>query len=222
MCCSTRCAVQSLPVKHKPHPVAEMLIPPLANDRVALVPIERVQRARLHELLILEGGAHRWRGLDPGSPAQSIERLLTESVLSQFAIADGEGNLCGLVQCLLPNFAHGTAQLGVALSNSYHRRGWPLEAVALFVNHLFCVYPLRKIYVEVPELNLEMFGKRLGVFFAEEGTLWEHEWHLGAYRSVTYFAMTRDAFQANESIHWVVQSARENSAIDERNSARPA
>jgi len=158
--------------------------------------MELLDRAALYRLIRGASPGFEWRGVGPGTSADALETFLKERVLAQFLLAraDDSNEVVGLAQCLAPDFVHGAAQVAVLLRRDYHGRGWPLEGVALFMSYLFNAYPLRKLYLEVPDLNDQRFGRGLGRIFKYEGTLSEHEWHVGAFRDVHFYSMHRDSF----------------------------
>ena len=57
-----------------------------------------------------------------------------------------------------------------------------LEAFALFVRYLFRLWPLRKLYLELPEFNLPQFASAVRVgLLKEEGRLRGDRYFDGAY-----------------------------------------
>lgn len=165
---------------------------------VRLMPLRVEQHAPLIRALIEEPeNAYRFRGLGPGSPEGSVERVLRDpALLSQFLLVDRQDQLVGLVQAILPDFKHGTCQFAIVVQDALHHAGWPLKGALLALENLFHTYPLRKVYIEVNELNDKRLGRGLATVFDREGTLSDYEWHDGAYRDVTYWSVTRDRFMS--------------------------
>lgn len=167
----------------------------LESSRVRLVPVGPAERAALFAVVTDPRVAFRWRSIGPGTSPRIFERLLEENVLCQFAIqSKSSGDLIGMVQCVAANFHHGTAQLTVLIAPSYWGKGWPLEGVLLFLSYVFVGYPLRKLYLEIPEQNWHVLRRGASRLFREEGVLSKREWHLGAWRDVALYSVDRDEF----------------------------
>jgi RimJ/RimL family protein N-acetyltransferase len=170
------------------------------TGRVRLDDLAAHGPAFVHRLVNQKSNAYRFRSLGPGVSARAVEHALTDGVLSQFVLVADESPV-GLLQAILPDFKHGTAQLAVLLDERLHRAGWPLEGLVLFVNHTFTVYPLRKIYLEILSPNVELIGARgLERQFRPEGVLENHEWFMGEYVDAHFYSISRDDFYADQRL----------------------
>lgn len=168
---------------------------------IRLVPFHRHPRGAYVEILTAPENAFRFRGVGPGTPSATLERLLGDSVLVQFGIeAIDAHRLVGLVQVVAPDFRHGTAQMALALEPSSQGQGWPLEAAILTLNYTLIAHPLRKVYFELPAHNAPFLARGLGSLTCEEGTLSAHEWIGGSYRDVTFYSIDRSSFYEIELV----------------------
>lgn len=174
-----------------------MTPPPLATARVRLRPLSfSADVPHLFNILLEPSNQFRYRNIGPGASPAVFERMLREEPLAQFVATTPKNEVLGLVQCLVPDFQHGTAQLAAVFTSAVHGAGWPLEGVVLFVNYLFVAHPLRKIYVEVPEFNYRLMSRGMQRLFKYEGVLTDHEWSLGQYWDVHFLSLPREHFYA--------------------------
>jgi RimJ/RimL family protein N-acetyltransferase len=65
------------------------------------------------------------------------------------------------------------------------------EAGAILLDHLFATYPLRKIYVEIPEFTVASVEPRMRGLFTREGVLRKHFLADGVYWDQHIFATYR-------------------------------
>lgn len=67
------------------------------------------------------------------------------------------------------NLIDGHCFITIYLDQKYDRRGYGVEATALFLYHLFESYPLNKIYMEVYDYNRSSWSNLEGAGFVLEG-----------------------------------------------------
>jgi RimJ/RimL family protein N-acetyltransferase len=120
----------------------------------------------------------RYRGAFP-----TQERFVADfwgQVLTQFLVVDAKSNEnLGLVVCYEAELAQGYAYVGAVFSNTAIRRGCAPLAVQMFMDYLFLIHPLRKLYLEVPEWNMETIRSGTERSFAVEGVLRSHDYYAG-------------------------------------------
>ncbi|MGH9228354.1 MAG: GNAT family N-acetyltransferase [Acidimicrobiales bacterium] len=134
----------------------------------------------------------RWRFRGTSPSPQELQALLWNGVLSQFIVTGADsGRAVGLLTAFDTDLANGVTHLSILLEERARGRGWPLEAVPLFLDHLFANWPLRKVYLETIEFNAITFRRGVARIFEEEGRLREHEHYLGRYWDVFIMALTR-------------------------------
>jgi len=99
---------------------------------------------------------------------------LWQDVLVQYLIADSATPTpLGLVQAYRADLAAGHCYLAALLASAHQRRGWPIEGIELFVDHLFATWAFEKVYLEVASANLDQF-RSVEKFCRQEGTLRGH------------------------------------------------
>jgi RimJ/RimL family protein N-acetyltransferase len=138
----------------------------------------------------------RWRHQGETLSPQSFAQALWQQVIAQFVIEHRKSrNPLGLVAAYQADFRNGYAYLAVLLDPIVIGTGWILEAPALFITYLFQVFNFRKIYLEVPEYNLDAISSGVGRVFAEEGCLKGHRYLDGRYWNLFLLAIYRDEWQ---------------------------
>ena len=133
----------------------------------------------------------RQRGLSlsPESHLQSLWR----GVLCQFLVTSVlDGHPLGLVTSYGADFRNGRSYIAVIVRPEIQNRGPAMEAMRIFIDYLFAVFPLRKLMAEVIEFNWLQFSGGEGRVFATEGILKGHEFHAGRYWDVYLLAVYRD------------------------------
>lgn len=179
------------------------------RPRVVLEPLSANEHAPLVRRILASSSAEgRYRGFGPASSQESLDRILRENVLCQSLLVDRSDQAVGLAQCLVANFRHGTAQLGVALAPHVRRTGWPLLGVVLFVDEVFRSNRLRKLYVEVPANNIPQLSTGVHRLFQWEATFAEHEYFEGGYQDVHFYSLTYERFQNEKQFQRLLRAAR--------------
>lgn len=137
------------------------------------------------------GRRYRYRGLSP-SPDR-FEAELWNDVLCQFVIwGRSSGRPLGLVTAFAPSLRDGHAHLGVLLSQEVQGKGWSLEGVGLFVEHVFATFGLRKLYIQTSTLWPTGFDGAIGDLLVEEARLTDHDSFDGRYGDSVIYALWRD------------------------------
>lgn len=67
----------------------------------------------------------------------------------------------------------------------------PMEGLRLMIEFVFYAFPIRKLYAEVLEPNLEQFGRGFPRLLEEEGRLKEHAFVGGTYVDQVILSLTR-------------------------------
>ena len=170
---------------------------PFIRGRFAqLRPIVASDLPGLYALSVHYGNRGMWRlhGLAPRE--QEFVELLWRDVLCQFAVADVQTNMLrGLVVAYRADLRNGHAWFGVMLDND-ETDGLTVEAVPMFLRHLFRSFPFRKIYFEAPEFVTEQYSFGADRVFEVEGRLKDHFYWDGAYHDWIYMSITRERWDA--------------------------
>lgn len=117
--------------------------------------------AFIDKLWHADGGVCRWLGVQRSIPREAITAVLLTDVLSTLVIETRDGTPIGFVTAFKPDVDHlRFVYLGVALLPEYRSTFWPMEAIAIFVEHLFAAFPtLVKLKIETTEFNGDQFVK---------------------------------------------------------------
>jgi len=165
---------------------------PLRGRRFCLIPLAPRHLPLLYELSVIDQSSFRWRFRGRVPPMEAFVEALHSGVLCQFAIVPTSrpDDFAGLVvaysyhpqgqYCYLAVLANPAAGAGV------------LEGVALFLRYLFRFWPLRKIYLEVPEFNLPQYQSAVTAgLLKQEGCLVGHDYFAGRHWDLFIYAIYR-------------------------------
>lgn len=148
--------------------------------------------ADLHRILTQYGTLVGWRFRGRPPAPEVFPAVIAEGVDVQAVIVrkDRVSEPVGLVSSYGHNHRDGYTHLAVAVDERVMKTGWPLEGVALFIDYLFRVFPLRKLYVETTGWSVGAYERKLEQIFIEEGCLRDHEWHDGRWWNRRILALT--------------------------------
>lgn len=148
-------------------------------------------------LLAAESLASPWRSRAASSDPETFGASLWDRVLTQHLVLESAGGApIGVLTAYAADFETGTARVAATLDRSVHGEGWPLEAMALFVNHLFRTWPLRKLYAEVLPHVAESFASGIGGIVREEGCLVAHAFVAGTWSDVHVLSLFRSGWES--------------------------
>ena len=148
---------------------------PLRARHVYLRPITPGDYAFLQMLETVGDLAPRWRhrGVTP-SPEQWAHTLWAD-VLAQFLVIGVTGNKpIGRVVIYNPNFQDRHAFFAALRFEPGDRGPLMVLGISLFLRYVFTNWEFVKLYMEVPEYNLDQFASGLDRFFSIEGRLKDH------------------------------------------------
>lgn len=94
-----------------------------------------------------------------------------------FSLTDGH---CKLVVCIAPKF---------------RATGIGSVAAILFMQQLFDMYPLRKLYSTIYDYNRESLRSNLAAGFTLEGTIQEYRYFNGKFHDMHYLSISREQFK---------------------------
>jgi RimJ/RimL family protein N-acetyltransferase len=185
---------------------------PLAGRHVALRPLRAEDYPFLARWETELGARWRLRGATP-SPEEWLRRLW-QGVLVQFVVLNNEANVVGddiveglgkpedpvgLVCVYEPDFVNGHAKLAVARFDPHAKGPHMILGMGLTLHYTFSHFNLRKVYLEIPEFNLEQVDDAWHEFLVHEGTRRQHRFYAGEYYDEHTFAMYRDRFYEQAS-----------------------
>lgn len=141
------------------------------------------------------GRRFRFGGVSISPPARAS--AIWDGVLCHLvAVGVDSRRRLGVVSLTSPDLRNGTAYLSAISDQDVLGSGLMVEAVALGLHYAFETWPWRKIYMEVPEYNLDAFRSGLDRFFVREGTLRQHVYLDATYWDVHVLAISRELWMA--------------------------
>jgi RimJ/RimL family protein N-acetyltransferase/aryl carrier-like protein len=154
----------------------------LRDGRFVLRPVTAEYTQFLYELAISEEVGFRWRFRGAVPTQETFAAGLNQGVLAQFVVTiPATGEPVGLVVAYNADMSRGVAHLAAVFVPAYVLSGLGVGAVDLFVRHLFQVWNLRKLYMEMPEYNFELIASGAGERFDVEGRLRDHNYYDGRF-----------------------------------------
>jgi hypothetical protein len=146
------------------------------------------------------GPRYRYRGVTP-SPERFRTDLWNDVLCQYLLVGHRSERRLGLVSAFAPSTRDGHAHLGVLLADDVRRRGWALEGVGLFIEHLFNAFQLRKLYVQVSTLWPSAFHRAIPDLLVEEARLIDHDFFAGRYGDSVIYALWRDRWSSPTNRH---------------------
>src|SRR5215471_257646 len=155
--------------------------PPMETRHVRLRPLTAGDHAWMHPVVSDRDLVVAWRSRGATVSPETFVRNLWQGVLAQFIVeANAAHRPAGLVSAYNADLHGGTAFFAVTAFPPFLNTGLAIEGSLLFLNYLFSIWRLRKIYVETSEDALSSFKSGLQVMH-EEGRLVAHEYINGEY-----------------------------------------
>lgn len=163
---------------------------------VKLAPITPGMVGFLYDLATDDEIGWRWRYAGVIPRRDTFEQFLWNGVLSQFVVVERatEGAI-GSVIAYNADLNNGFAYVAAGMSRGAIDSGIGVEAVDLFIAHLFACYRLRKLYFEVPEYNLSQFSSAIGWLFRNEGVQADHTFYNGRFWDRYILALYRGDYE---------------------------
>jgi RimJ/RimL family protein N-acetyltransferase len=160
----------------------EALAPPqLVGKFFRLVPVMPAAAPFLYGLAVSPDVGFRWRYRGSVPAYQQFEQHdMWNGILAQFLVESIQANQpAGHVMCYNPDLNLGHAYIGAAMIGKYLGSGIAAEPVRLFIDYLFDVWTLRKLYLEMPEFNFEQFASASDRGLHVEARLKGHDYYRG-------------------------------------------
>jgi hypothetical protein len=140
-----------------------------------------------------QGFRWRYRGATP-SP-QEFRAQLHAGVLAQFVVEGiDDGRAHGLVCAYDARFEERRASIALVRIGTPVDGGEVLEGLALFIDHLFATWDLRKLQAEVPGFNADSLVDPLSPFLTVEGRLVDSCFAQGRAWDLLIIAIWRDVW----------------------------
>lgn len=171
-----------------------------ASNHVVIRPVMPPDFDWVYQAATMTSAGSHWRLHGSIPTIEQFKQLLDGNTTSTYIMcareagADGRpGQPFGMVQTFLLSHADRHAQITAFIHPAFQKRAWPLEGIILYLDYIFTVYSLRKIYFETTEYEIGQFGSALNKIMVEEGCLKGHRRLYDKYADVYYMALYRDA-----------------------------
>ena len=154
--------------------------PLLGSRRVRLESVSAAHVPFLHALASNPLNGFRWQHGGNVPPLEVFEANLWHGVLAQHVVVhQSDDRLVG--HCLLynPEINHGHVSFGAIVTPDMEGSGIGAEASFLCWRLAFKLWNLRKIYLDLPEFNVESIAGGVGAFLHEEARLRDHLYYDG-------------------------------------------
>lgn len=149
--------------------------------------------------------SHRWRyrGQTP-SPEDFKRSVFAPGILAQFAVVPATGAVTpavGMVSAYDADLTNGYASVAFQRFHTHSEtvklnaqpvRGLMIEGLLIFFQYLFDHFTFRKLYLEIPEYNISLFGESARDILIEEGRLKGHYYYGDRYWDLCIHALYRD------------------------------
>ena len=138
--------------------------------------------------------SYRHRGVPPA--AEAYPQSLWLDVFVQFVVSPlGTETVSGLVTCYALNERNQTAKLALSGAETEEHAPLAMRGLLLFINYLFGVHPIRKLYGEVLSWNRHQFASMERYGATLEGCLRGHELHGDQEVDLYIYGLTRGAWR---------------------------
>jgi hypothetical protein len=124
------------------------------------------------------------------------ERGAADTLVEHLVLDRATGERVGVIALYKPDHRDGHAWLAAARLQQQTRSPLLIVGLAVFLRYVFACWDFHKLYMELPEYNLEQFGSGLGRLFEEEGRLRDHYWFDGQRWDQIVLALYRDRWMA--------------------------
>ena len=167
--------------------------PVVHGNHVVLRPIVPSDYLRLFAIATDPRVSYRWRFRGASPSFEEFVGSLTDRTLVHYVVVSKHNEeIVGLVTAYASSQRDRYCYLGVLGSPEYRGSGAVFQGVVLFIDYLFKVWDLRKIYMESLEFNFASFRSGVGRYFEIEGVLVSHEYYDGQYWNLYVLATTRE------------------------------
>ena len=172
--------------------------PRLTGRRVRLRPVGPADYAFVATLETHPEVHFRWRhrGTTP-SPERLISSLWDGALVVLLAEPVAGGEPLALLAAYGADLRNGWCSIGVAAVPGLPPGPSPaFDAVVLFVDYLFALWPLRKVYAEAPGFAFAQYASAVPTLFDREGLLKAHDFYMGRHWDKHILAVSREDWAA--------------------------
>ena len=160
-----------------------------------LIPVQPEHAAFLRRVELESVAAFRWRHAGVHAPPDEFLSSLFSDVLCSFLVTRASDQPpMGMVAAYGADLRNGHCRVGASRFGPTPVGFQPelVRAVFMVFDYLFQGWPLRKIYLEVPEYNMTQIGSSIGRLFDAEAQLKEYVYLDGKYWDQFLLSLTRE------------------------------
>lgn len=178
-----------------------MKVERMDGPRVRLTPVGPEDQVFLYNMAISDENAFRWllRGAIP--PFQQFVEQMDKEYPTKFtAWLHETGDRVGEALVYNVDLRNGHCHVAVVIAPDGIGHGYGREALGVLVRHVFSIWPMRKVYAEVPGFTFA--GVEVGVsdapvmsLFAVEGRLASHLYIDGEYHDMVITSLDRSRWE---------------------------
>ena len=148
----------------------------LESARIRLAPLTPDSYEFLYWLACAGQNSARWRYRMQVPPFEVFVQQVHQDVLAQFVVCDvSSGEPIGHVVCYSADSRSGIAYVAGVMAPDRVGSGIGREALDVFVDYIEMVWPLRKLYAEVPDFTFQHFDTAGHEFRERPARTWAHE-----------------------------------------------
>jgi hypothetical protein len=173
--------------------------PWLIGRRTHLAHLDSEIAARLHRDALAPSLRSGWplHGQTPGR--EQFQQMLGEPGIDTFGVRSNEsGAPLGAVFSYRTDLRSQHTSVAVLLVREAWSKGWPLEGLGLFVNLLFGLCGMRKLYFEMSAERAELLSSALDRWLTEEIVLPRHRRDAGAFTDLRRSSLSSSAWPLAE------------------------
>lgn len=173
--------------------------PPITGNNVYLRPVLRGDYDLLYAVETSSSNLVRYRHRGQTIPPEQFPDRLWRGVLVQFIVCQRESHTpVALVAAYGADLRNRHAYIAELIFDQYQGRGWPQEGMELFIDYLFEVFELHKVYGETSTAVASAFSSIDGGVFREEGRLRDHERIEGQFHDRLIYALYAEDWSARD------------------------
>ncbi len=179
-----------------PQPPTDPLAPILATRALRLTSLRPEDLGFLYDLAASPQTSFRWRYRGAPPPIERYAENLWSQVLVQYvARRASDDTPVGHVLAYGAEMTMRYCYIGAVFVPSVAGTGLAAQAVSTFIRYLFHIYPLHKVYLQVPGYNFGQLSSGQGDLFEVEGVLRDHIWFGGQVWDEYMCAVYADRFR---------------------------
>lgn len=172
----------------------------LRGPHIQLVPVRQSHYEYLYQISSTGSGIALWRHRGAPPEEEYFREALWSRVLVQF-MCELDGRAVGLVTAYDYSI-QGTCYIAVLAGPEVEGTGLIFEGLALFVEHLFSNWRLRRVFAESLQDSWSRFSSLPGQYWEVAGQLVEHAYVDGAFRDLMILSLSVEQWHSVRTRIW--------------------